>query len=243
MPRIARAVFAGIPHHVTQRGNRRGQVFFSDHDRSGYLQLLRRYAGTHHVEILAYCLMVNHVHLVVVPATADALYRMLRPLNMRHAQRINQSRGWKGHLWQGRYFSSALDEQYLWTAVRYVERNPIRVGMVARAEDYRWSSAAAHCGLRDDPVLTYGVDWRRLFQSIGDWSSWLAAGDEQQRLETLRRHADKGLPCGSAAFVDSLECVAGRVLRDRSPGRPVEVGDEKGDGTLLRRHRRVPSPF
>jgi putative transposase len=201
MPRVARVIYAGVPHHVTQRGNRQEQVFFNDRDRAAYLRLLRDYADKHAIEVLAYCLMTNHVHLVVLPKTGDGLHRALKPLHMRHAQRINRARGWKGHLWQGRYFSSPLDEDYLWAAIRYVELNPVRARMTARAEGYPWSSAAAHCGLVADPVLTTDPAWQRRFIAIGNWSRWLAAGDEPEQAETLRRHAGKGLPCGSAAFM------------------------------------------
>jgi putative transposase len=161
MPRLARTVCARVPHHITQRGNRREAVFFADDDYRAYLAWLKDYAEQHAVEILAYCLMTNHIHLVVVPASEDGLEKLLKPLHMRYAQRVNRTRGWKGHLWQGRFFSSALDEDYLWAAVRYVERNPVRARMVRKAENYRWSSASAHCGLRTDPVLTINPDYSR----------------------------------------------------------------------------------
>jgi len=228
MPRLARVVCAGVPHHVTQRGNRRGQVFFTREDRQAYLQWLQEYAGKHEVDVLAYCLMTNHVHLVVVPTTGHALHRVLKPLHMRYAQRVNRARGWKGHVWQGRYFSSALDESYLWAAIRYVERNPVRAGIVDRAENYAWSSASAHCGLRYDPVLTAKSIWQRQFEGIGDWSTWLAERDEQESLEMLRRYADKGLPCGSAGFIEMLEKSTGRLLRYQPQGRPRTSGAEKG---------------
>jgi putative transposase len=143
-----------MPHHVTQRGNRRERVFFTEGDRNVYLEWLREYATRNGVGVLAYCLMTNHVHLVVVPATKDGLHRTLRPLHTRYAQRINRSRNWKGHIWQGRYFSSALDAPFLLAAIRYVERNPVRARMIDWAEEYPWSSAAAHCGLKTDPVLS-----------------------------------------------------------------------------------------
>ena len=194
MPRLRRTVFAGIPHHITQRGNRREEVFFTDDDRLAYLDWLKDYCDKHGVEILAYCLMTNHLHLVAIPDTEEGLQRVLKPLHMRYAQRVNRLRGWKGHVWQGRFFSSPLDESYLWAAIRYVERNPVRAHMVATAEDYRWSSAAAHCGLREDQLLSRRPAWRRQRQQIRDWSSWLAEGDEAQLLAVLRRNGEKGLP-------------------------------------------------
>lgn len=227
MPRLARSVCAQVPHHITQRGNRREQVFFTDEDRQAYLGWLKEYAEKHEVDILAYCLMTNHIHLVAVPRTEDGLQQTLKPLHMRYAQRINRTRGWKGHLWQGRFFSSALDEAYLWAAIRYVERNPVRARMVRKAENYRWSSAAAHCRLVHDDVLTTNSSWRKQFEAIGDWSAWLAQRDEPQELEVLRRNADKGLPCGSEKFIRKLEKLTGRGLHYRPQGRPRK-NDEKG---------------
>ena len=127
MPRQARVVFPNIPHHIIQRGNRREDVFFSDSDRKQYLEWLKEYCKEQKVEILAYCLMTNHIHLIAVPTTQDGLQKVLKPLHMRYAQKINRERGWKGHFWQGRYFSSPLDGEYLLFTTRYIERNPIRV--------------------------------------------------------------------------------------------------------------------
>jgi putative transposase len=231
MPRLSRTVFAHVPHHITQRGNRREQVFFSDEDRLAYLGWLKEYAGKHDVEILAYCLMSNHIHLVAVPKTEEALHQSLKPLHMRYAQHVNRARGWKGHLWQGRFFSSALDEAYLWAAIRYVERNPVRARMVRKAENYPWSSAQAHCGLRQDGVLTTQSAWLKRFAALGDWSAWLAQGEEPRELEVLRRNADKGLPCGSDAFIRKLEKVTGRALAYRPRGRPKkDPGKEEYKG-------------
>ena len=227
MPRMARVICPQVPHHVTQRGNRREDVFLTDADRIRYLQWLAEYAEKHRVDMLAYCLMTNHVHLVVVPGSEVALQRMLKPLHMRYAQRINRRKGWKGHLWQGRFFSSALDADYLWAAIRYVERNPVRAKMVSKAENYPWSSAAGHCGMQDDRVLCSKPYWRRQFEGIGNWSAWLAAGDEPGQLEILRRNADKGLPCGSDKFILRLEKCVGRKLAFRPRGRPKRRA-EKG---------------
>ncbi|MFC1588302.1 transposase [Planctomycetota bacterium] len=227
MPRIARAVFAGIPHHITQRGNRREDVFFSDDDRQKYLQWLIEYCEQNAVHILAYCLMTNHVHLVAVPQEQDGLHRVLKPLHMRYAQRMNRQFDWKGHFWQGRFFSSALDEAYMWAAIRYVERNPVRAKIVRKAEKYPWSSAAAHCGLRDDPVLTKKHKWRKMIEhnSTG-WSSWLIEGDEDEELAIIRRNINKGLPCGDDNFIKKLGKLVDRILEYRPPHRPKK--EKKG---------------
>ena len=228
MPRLARIVCARVPHHITQRGNRREDVFYTDADRRAYLTWLHEYAEKYAIDILGYCLMTNHIHVVAVPATKEGLQQAFKPLHMRFAQHINRARGWKGHLWQGRFFSSALDEAYLWAALRYVERNPVRAKIVRKAENYSWSSAPAHCGLKADPVLTTKAFWRKQFDSIGNWSAWLAQGDEPQQLEVLRRNVDKGLPCGSAKFVQRLEKLAGRTLQFRPRGRPRKTEVDKG---------------
>lgn len=226
MPRIARPVFAGVPHHITQRGNRREDVFFSDADRAAYLAWLGEYGAKHGVRVLAYCLMTNHVHIVAVPEKPDALEKVFRALHTRYAQRVNRAKQWKGHVWQGRFFSSALDETYLWAAIRYVERNPVRARMVRRAENYRWSSAPAHGGLKEDSVLTRDREWWRQVKSVGDWSKWLAQGDRPEQLEILRRHVNQGLPCGAEGFLRRLERRAGQMLRPRPRGRPKKVEEE-----------------
>jgi putative transposase len=224
---MARIICPRIPHHGTQRGNRREDVFFTDADRTSYLKWLSNDAEKHQVEVLAYCLMTNHIHLVAVPDSEEAMHRMLKPLHMRYAQRINRRKGWKGHLWQGRFFSSALDEDYLWAAIRYVERNPVRARIVRKAENYPWPSAAGHCGIKADRVLCCKPDWQRQLESIGDWSTWLATGDEPDQLEILRRNADKGLACGSDKFIHRLEKLVGWALAFRPPGRPKK-SSEKG---------------
>lgn len=220
MPRLARTVFAGVPHHITQRGNRGEDVFYSDDDRQIYLDWLGEYCKQHRVDLLAYCLMNNHIHLVLVPNTAEGLQAVLKPLHMRYAQRLNRAQGWSGHVWQGRFFSSPLDEDYGWAAVRYVERNPVRAGIVRRAERYAWSSAAAHCDLRDDALLSTKVAWQRMWAQVPDWSAWLAEGEDDVQLSVLRRHINKGLPCGTERFIKRLEKKSGRSLRCRPRGRP-----------------------
>src|SRR5512143_1905780 len=178
MPRMARVVVPGIPHHLTQRGNHREDIFFNDGDRQRYLQLLLEYSAKHGMKTLAYCLMTNHVHLVSVPTGADTFARAMKPVNLRYAQHVNWNKGICGRLWQGRFFSCPLDEEHLWAAIRYVERNPVRVRLARRAEQYPWSSAAAHCGLRSDPVLAPLPELRPFWTA--DWSGWLAEKEDEK---------------------------------------------------------------
>ncbi|KAF3980838.1 MAG: transposase, partial [Methylococcales symbiont of Iophon sp. n. MRB-2018] len=154
MPRQARSVFANIPHHITQRGNRRGDVFFCDADKDYYLQLLQEYTLKHGVAVLAYCLMTNHIHLILQPTTVDGLQKVLKPLHMRYSQYINRQQNTSGILWQGRFFSSPLDEQYTYYSFAYVENNPVVANMVKNAVDYKHSSASHHLGVSHDKLIT-----------------------------------------------------------------------------------------
>ncbi len=217
MPRIARVVVPGCPHHVTQRGNRRADVFGDDNDRRRYLTMLAEYAAEYGLEVWAYCLMTNHVHFVAVPKTADALARTFRDTHQAYASWFNRKTGDSGHLWQGRFHSTALDDPHLWAAVRYVERNPVRAGLVSRAEEWPWSSAAAHCGLGGDALLSeIHMPW-----PVPEWSAYLRDEAEDEAAEAvtaIRERTRTGRPCGSASFVKQLESLLGRVLRPRKRG-------------------------
>jgi putative transposase len=220
MPRIERVVFPGLPHHVTQRGNRQTNIFFSDDDRRAYLRWAREYCLNAKVAVVAYCLMSNHVHFVAIPEEEQSFERLFHPLHTRYAQRINRATGWKGHVMQGRPFSSPLDEAHFWAAIRYVERNPVRASMVATAEDYPWSSAAAHCGLRPDPIVSNRDALPADFITTAEWSAWLKGDEDASQLESLRKNSARGLPCGSEEFIESLERRAGIPLKRRPRGRP-----------------------
>jgi len=222
MPRLARSVFSDIPHHITQRGNRREDVFFTDEDRLVYLELLKHYCKKHDVSVLAYCLMTNHVHLVLTPHSAEGLRQVLKPLHMRYSQHINKINNWKGHLWQGRFFSSPLDDTYTWSTIRYVERNPVQAGMVIKSEEYQWSSAAAHCGLRKSSILAKLPNSMNGVSQDG-WSTWLASPEDEIIENTIERNVEKGLPCGSDGFIDNLESIARRPLRFKPQGRPIKA--------------------
>jgi putative transposase len=158
--RDSRVVAADVPHHVTQRGNGRRFILASDTDRSVYLTLLRENIESCRVSLLGYCLMSNHIHLVVVPRKAEGLARALRQTHGRYASYWNAVHGSSGHVWQGRYYSCPLDQAHLWEALRYTELNPIRAGLVAEAESWRWSSALAHCHKDTDNGLLTMLPWQ-----------------------------------------------------------------------------------
>jgi len=214
MGRMARVVVPGVPHHVTQRGNNRQCVFCCDDDCEYYLSLYRHYARRYGLQTLAYCLMDNHVHWAVVPESGKTLAQVFHAVDTKYAGRMNARSRRSGHFYQGRFFSAALDDEYLWAAVRYVERNPVRAGIVMHAEEYPWSSAAGHCGARVDLLLADDFPPTGV---IGDWRAWLGAEDGRAS-GLLRRQTATGRPCGGAAFIARLEAALQRVLRPRKRG-------------------------
>lgn len=154
MARLARIVVPGCPHHVTARGNRREPIFFEDGDQEVYCDLLAEQMRKAAVEVWAYCLMPNHVHLILCPATEDGLALALGAAHRRWANFVNARGRWRGHLFDGRFASVAMDESHLISAVRYVALNPVRARLVARAEDWAWSSVRAHLAGEDDGLVT-----------------------------------------------------------------------------------------
>jgi putative transposase len=218
MARFARVVAPDLPHHVTQRGNYRQDVFFSDADRQTYLTWLKKYSTIHRLRIAGYCLMTNHVHLIVVPEQADSIARALRRAHARYALYVHAKRGHTGHLWQNRYYSTVMDETHLAAAMRYVETNPIRAGMVEDATHYRWASAAAHTGGLDvDNVLDLPY-WRARYTSA-EWRAELQRPDSEEFAEQIRANTNSGRPLGAEDFIGALEQRLGRPLKPARRGR------------------------
>jgi len=219
MARLARVVAVDVPHHITQRGNAGREVFDSTADYLAYLGLLRERCELHHLSLLGYCLMPNHVHLVAIPRAADSLALALRQTHGRYAAYLNARQRASGHVWQGRYYSCPLDAGHLWAALRYTERNPVRAGMVTAPEDYRWSSAGAHCRGEGGDTLLDAHPWAECWTQAA-WREFLGAAHcsarEQKEAEAIRKNTHTGRPLGSAAFVRELE---GRLKRDLAPSR------------------------
>lgn len=198
MPRRARIVPPDCPIHVTHRGNWRAPIFVGGGSQRRYLHLLRAETRRFGVEVWAYCLMPNHVHLIVVAHEAHALSKAMHRAHGQYAQWLNARQGWSGHLWSSRFFSTAMDEAHLWAAVRYVECNPVRAGLVQRAEDHLWSSARAHAMKFPDPLL---APTRPFPGQIENWSAWLAADADRALEADIRERTSTGQPAGDAAFV------------------------------------------
>jgi putative transposase len=191
-----------VAHHVTQRGVGRQRVFYTQRDRQVYLGLLAEQARLAGVRVLAYCLMSNHIHLVVVPERAGSMALCLQRVHGRYAQYLNARRRRSGHLWQNRFFSCPLDERHLWTALRYVEQNPVRAGMVVDAAGYRWSSAAAHLGGRDESRALDLRFWREA-GGADRWRQLIEQQADEDEVQRLRRATYACRPCGDEAFVSA----------------------------------------
>jgi len=218
MARLARIVVPEIPHHIVQRGNRRQDIFFSDSDKNRYIEFIGKACEDHGVDIWSWCLMTNHVHFIAVPGQEDSFAKCFSEAHVRYTRMINTREKWKGHLWQGRFSSSPLDEKYLLAAVRYVERNPVRAKMVQLPWDYKYSSAAYHIGERStDPLIKNDQTLQSL---IGDWYTYLYDGDSEDDLAMIRKEESGGRPIGSELFIKKLEKKLNRSFNRKIAGRP-----------------------
>ena len=217
MARLARSSVAGFPHQVTQRGNYDQAVFETDADYRRYLAWAREYADRYNVEVWAYCLMPNHVHYICVPKADGGLARTFNTLHMQYAQYIHVKKGLGGHLWRARFLSCMLDERSVFEEMRFIENNPVRAGLAARAEDYPWSSARHHVLGEPDPVVRDGC---LLKGEIPNWREYLADRGDEPVLQRTWQCLKTGRPAGDAAFVHGLEGIMGRRLQALPRGRP-----------------------
>ena len=222
MPRAARVVIRGCAHHVTQRGNNRQDVFFVDADREVFLQYLREAAERFALRVEGYCLMTNHIHLVVTPQREDSLAAALKRVSQLYAQHVNRLHGRSGHVWQNRFFSCPLDQEHLWRVLAYVERNPVRARLCRKAWQWRWSSAAAHCDDDDPSGLLDMASWEREMDPAR-WRRMLERPDDDRLIKSLRLSTSRGRPLGSDNFVAKVETMLGRRLRPRPRGRPPKT--------------------
>ena len=227
MARLARLVIPGLPHHVTQRGNRREPVFFEDDDYRAYLALIAGAAKASATEIWAYCLMPNHVHFIMAPTAEDGLRRTFAEAHRRYTGRINARFGWSGHLWQGRFASVVMDERHFFAAARYVPMNPVRAGLVRRAADWRWSSVHAHLAGRDDGVVTVTP----VLERADDFAAFLNEDEDAPAIEALRLAKSTGRPVGAADWIARLEADTGRPLAPerRGPKPSTRAPGDQGD--------------
>jgi putative transposase len=219
MPRLARAVAVGFAHHITQRGNNRQDVFFVDDDRRVYLELLKEQAEKYSLELIGYCLMSNHIHIVAIPHEQDSLANAVGRTHFRYTQYINRFHRRSGHLWQGRFYSCALDERHFWLAMKYIELNPVRARLCRKPWRYEWSSAAGHVDERAESDML-NLSWWHDMISAGQWRKELEAGLSDSELSRVRLNTHTGRPFGSDSFLSKLEKLLGRRVRPLPVGRP-----------------------
>ncbi len=228
MPRIARVVAVGHPHHVTQRGNYRQDIFETNLDRQQYLLLVKSESRRYGLEILSYCLMSNHVHFVVVPKNENSLAAVFKYANMKYSQFFNKRKGHCGHLFQGRFFSSLLDEKHTIACSRYVERNPVRAGIVQKPWEWIFSSARVHCGLDKEDDLGVDVLFDYMGYSKNEWREYLASVEDLEQVMNIRAQTRRGRPLGAGIFVAKVEKKVGRQLSFGLRGRPKKQKSDKG---------------
>ena len=221
MARMARLVVPSFPHHVTQRGNRRQKTFFCEDDYRIYIELLAEFCAKARTEVWAYCLMPNHVHFVMVPSDVDGLRGAVGEAHRRYTRHVNFRERWRGHLWQERFHSFPMDEPHLMATVRYVELNPVVAKLCRQAEEWPWSSAAAHVAGTNDGL----VQVEPMLARVRDWRAYLSGSDDDEHRSRVAKHSRTGRPLGNAGFVAALEHITGRNL---TPGRPGRKPQDKG---------------
>ena len=217
MPRQARVVAVGAPHHITHRGNNHQDVFLSDEDRCRYQNLIRERLEPCGVALLGWCWMTNHAHLIAVPRRPDSLARLVRSAHAVYAQEFNRHYERSGHLWQSRFFSCALGRDHVLTALAYVDRNPLRAAMVGKAEAYPRSSASAHLSGSDEAGLLDFGELRQV-RGFGNWRDQMDTPMEADAIERLRLSTQTGAPIGSQKFVAELRKKFHRNVEFRKRG-------------------------
>ncbi len=226
MPRTAGIVVSNLPYHITQRGNYRQNVFEDDEDRLSYLSWIDDYSKKYKLSIFAYCLMDNHVHFIAIPREENSLAKVFSISHMRYSQYFNKKKNASGHLWQGRFYSCVMDDNYLVTALRYVERNPVRAGIVRKPWQWKWSSAGEHVGQRkgilDIEKITTLID-----TSDEEWKDYIDLAENKEEVENIRKHTLLGRPLGEKDFIVKLGKKLGRVLSVLPRGRPKKKNTDK----------------
>ncbi|WP_395006343.1 transposase [Undibacterium sp.] len=226
MARLPRVCPVGIPQHVIQRGNNRQVCFASEEDFAAYAHWLTEYAKKFQVDLHAWVLMTNHVHLLCTPRTNNAVSHLMQALGRQYVRYFNLSYKRTGTLWEGRFKSCLVQQDgYLLQLYRYIESNPVRAGMVLEPSDYVWSSYQINALGKESALCTphscylaLGSDatkrqanYRDLFKSHIDC----------ELLETIRDSVNKGLVFGNSRFETEIESLTGRRMTAGKVGRPV----------------------
>lgn len=221
MPRKRRVVLPGVLHHLTQRGNNRRDVFYDDADRVLYLSLLTHYAREYGMELLGYCLMTNHIHLLARPRVPSSFAKALGRTHCDYARWLHTRRRESGHLWQNRFFSCPIEPDFTWAVLAYIERNPVRASLVKQAEFWPWSSAREHLGSRHSEWLSLDV-WSNTW-TPRSWRAALQDGIAEAALQSRMQEATQaGRPLGGLNFIQECETRSGVPLQKQKPGPKVK---------------------
>lgn len=219
MPRIARIVAVGLPHHITQRGNYKQKVFLNNNDRKRYLSWIQEYSHKYSLSILAFCLMPNHVHFIAIPNKEESLAKTFNIAHMRYSQYFNKKIQAKGHLWQGRFYSCVLDEAHLMLAAKYIERNPVRANIVRKPWEWKWSSASTHINKEKSPIKLKDL-FEIIEMSQETWRQYIDSKEEGMILDKIKTHTRAGRPLGEVDFIEELEKKFDKRLLASPRGRP-----------------------
>ena len=217
MPRQARIVIPELAHHITQRGNYRRNIFDNEANYKQYSKWINEYTKENSIDILAYCLMSNHVHFIVIPKKEEDLSKAFRTAHMRYSHYPNRQRVAKGHLWQGRFYSCILGDSHLYRAIRYIENNPVRVKIVKNAWEYEWSSAKDHAECRNNKPLIDLGKYKTVEKK--EWKDYLREDDSEMAVD-IRLKTKRGLVVGTDKFIKKLEGTLNRSLKCLKQGKP-----------------------
>jgi putative transposase len=215
MARLARMIIPGVPHHVTQRGNRRERIFFEDGDHEVYLDLMAMQLKRCAVECWSYCLMPNHVHFILTPTNESGLARVVGEAHRRYTAFVGALGRWTGHLFQGRFGSVAMDEDHLMSAFRYVALNPVKATLVNKAQDWPWSSTQAHLAGAGTQYVTVEPALSR----IGDFAAFLdRAPEDDPAWASVLKAEVVGRPVGAKEWIAELERVHDKTFLPQKRG-------------------------
>jgi putative transposase len=220
MPRTARIVIPKYPYHVTQRGNYRQEIFQDREDQIKYLSWIEEYSKKYQMLVYAYCLMNNHIHFICTPLSKNSLAKVFSSVHMRYSQYYNKKLKARGHLWQGRFYSCILEHEHVYSAVRYVERNPVRAGLVRKPWEWEWSSAAFHVGDVKESRVKFGDLSDIMDIKDVNWREYITDKDDPREMDEIRKCTMLGRPWGGAEFITAISKVLGISLDTRKKGRP-----------------------
>lgn len=239
MPRRARLMLPGIPLHVVQRGNNRAACFFSEEDRSFYLFHLDRLLRPFGCALHAYCLMTNHVHLLLTAARADSCARLMKQIGQLHTQYVNRTYSRSGTLWEGRFRSCLVQsEEYVLACYRYIELNPVRAGLCLHPRDYPWSSFRANMEGLPDSRVTPHEEYLRLGASNAErtraYLELFRSDIAAERIDEIRQATNGNIALGTELFERQMAAALGRRAARGNAGRPARsAAKEEGQFDLI----------